>query len=92
MDVFHPNTGEIRSDGPEGIVCWFIDTDYNEEGFFVRHACFLGANDPYRALETTLKAKVDPDTWATAAQRPVAPLRQAGLRPHRCQDHQPVRR
>ena len=65
VDVFHPNTGEIRSDGPEGIACWFIDTDYDEEGFFVRHAYFLGANDPYRALKTTLKAEVDPDAWAT---------------------------
>ena len=65
VDVFHPNTGEIRSDGPEGIACWFIDTDYNEESFFVRHAYFLGANDPYKALRTTLKAEVDPDAWAT---------------------------
>jgi hypothetical protein len=39
----------VRSDGPEGIACWFIDTDYNEESFFVRHAYFLGANDPYKA-------------------------------------------
>ena len=65
VDVFLPNTGEIRSDGPEGIACWFIDTDYNEESFFVRHAYFLGANDPYKALRTTLKAEVDPDAWAT---------------------------
>ena len=65
VDVFLPNTGEIRSDGPEGIACWFIDTDYNEESFFVRHAYFLGANDPYKALKTTLKAEVDPDAWAT---------------------------
>ena len=46
VDVFHPNTGEVRSDGADGIACWFIDTDYNEESFFVRHAYFLGANDP----------------------------------------------
>ena len=65
VDVFLPNTGEIRSDGPEGIACWFIDTDYNEESFFVRHAYFLGANDPYKALKTTLKAEIDPDAWAT---------------------------
>ena len=65
VDVFHPNTGEVRSDGPEGIACWFIDTDYNEESFFVRHAYFLGANDPYKALKTTLKAEIDPDAWAT---------------------------
>ena len=35
-----------------GSPCWFIDTDYNEESFFVRHAYFLGQNDPYRSLKT----------------------------------------
>ena len=65
VDVFHPTTGEVRSDGADGIACWFIDTDYNEESFFVRHAYFLGANDPYKALKTTLKAEVDADAWAT---------------------------
>ncbi|MGA2119943.1 MAG: site-specific DNA-methyltransferase [Bryobacteraceae bacterium] len=65
VDVFHPNTGEVRSDGPDGIACWFIDTDYNEESFFVRHAYFLGANDPYKALKTTLKAEVNEEAWAT---------------------------
>ena len=49
VDVFHPNTGEVRSDGAEGIACWFIDTDYNEESFFVRQAYFLGANEPYKS-------------------------------------------
>ena len=65
VDVFHPNTGEVCSDGTEGIACWFIDTDYNEESFFVRHAYFLGANDPYKALKTTLKAEINADAWAT---------------------------
>ncbi|HEY3285091.1 MAG TPA: site-specific DNA-methyltransferase [Armatimonadota bacterium] len=65
VDVFHPNTGEVRSDGPEGIACWFIDTDYNEESFFVRHAYFLGANDPYSSLKTTLKAEINEEAWAT---------------------------
>jgi adenine-specific DNA-methyltransferase len=65
VDVFHPNTGEIRSDGPEGIACWFIDTDYNGESFFVRHAYFLGQNDPYKALKTTLKAEINEEAWAT---------------------------
>jgi adenine-specific DNA-methyltransferase len=65
VDVFHPNTGEVRSDGPDGIACWFIDTDYNEESFFVRHAYFLGANDPYKSLKTTLKAEVNEEAWAT---------------------------
>jgi adenine-specific DNA-methyltransferase len=45
VDVFHPAKGEVRSDGPEGIACWFLDTDYNEESFFVRHAYFLGVGD-----------------------------------------------
>jgi adenine-specific DNA-methyltransferase len=65
VDVFHPNTGEVRSDGAEGIACWFVDTDYNEESFFVRHAYFLGANDPYKALKTTLKAEINEEAWAT---------------------------
>ncbi len=65
VDVFHPQTGEVRSDGAEGIACWFIDTDYNEESFFVRHAYFLGANDPYKALKTTLKAEINEEAWAT---------------------------
>jgi adenine-specific DNA-methyltransferase len=65
VDVFDPSTGEVRSDGPDGIACWFIDTDYNEESFFVRHAYFLGANDPYKSLKTSLKAEIDADAWAT---------------------------
>ena len=65
MDVFHPNTGEIRSDSADGIACWFVDTDYNEESFFVRHAYFLGANDPYKALRTTLKAEINQEAWET---------------------------
>jgi adenine-specific DNA-methyltransferase len=65
VDVFHPNSGEVRSDGAEGIACWFIDTDYNEESFFVRHAYFLGANDPYKALKTTLKAEINEEAWET---------------------------
>ena len=63
VDVFHPTTGEVRSDGPEGIACWFVDTDYNEESFFVRHAYFLGANDPYGSLKSTLKSEIDEEAW-----------------------------
>ena len=65
VDVFKPQTGEVISDSADGIACWFIDTDYNDESFFVRHAYFLGANDPYKALKTTLKAEIDPEAWAT---------------------------
>jgi len=65
VDVFHPQTGEVTSDGPDGIACWFIDSDYNEESFFVRQAYFLGANDPYKSLKTTLKAEIDREAWET---------------------------
>jgi len=65
VDVFDPSTGEVRSDSTDGIACWFVDTDYNEESFFVRHAYFLGANDPYSALKTTLKAEINAEAWAT---------------------------
>jgi four helix bundle protein len=51
VDVFDPSTGEVRSDSAENIACWFLDTDYNGESFFVRHAYFLGQNDPYTSLE-----------------------------------------
>lgn len=65
VDVFHPQTGEIRSDGADGIACWFIDTDYNEESFFVRHAYFLGAGDPYKSLKRSLKSEINKDAWKT---------------------------
>jgi adenine-specific DNA-methyltransferase len=65
VDVFKPQTGEVVSDSADGIACWFIDTDYNEESFFVRHAYFLGQNDPYGALRTTLKAEINAEAWAS---------------------------
>jgi adenine-specific DNA-methyltransferase len=65
IDVFDPNTGEIRSGDTQSIAAWFIDTDYNEESFFVRHAYFLGANDPYKSLKTALQAEIDRDAWET---------------------------
>ena len=42
VDVFKPQTGEVVSCDTDGIACWFVDTDYNEESFFVRQAYFLG--------------------------------------------------
>jgi adenine-specific DNA-methyltransferase len=65
VDVFDPSTGEVRSDNTDGIACWFVDTEYNGESFFVRHAYFLGQNDPYGALKTTLKAEINAEAWAT---------------------------
>jgi adenine-specific DNA-methyltransferase len=73
IDVYDPNTGDIRSNDVRDIAAWFIDTEYNEESFFVRHAYFLGANDPYKSLKTALRAEIDEDAWATlyrATSRP----------------------
>ena len=57
--------GEIVSGDADDIAVWFIDTDYNYESFFVRHAYFPGANDPYKALRATLKAEINEDAWST---------------------------
>ena len=65
VDIYDPSTGQVRSDDTDRIACWFIDTDYNEESFFVRHAYFLGAGDPYKSLKTTLKAEIDQEAWAS---------------------------
>ena len=65
IDVFDPTTGEVRSSDINDIACWFIDTDYNAESFFVRQAYFLGGNDPYSRLKTTLKAEIDAEAWET---------------------------
>ena len=63
LDIFDPQKGEVRAGGTDDIAAWFVDTDYNEESFFVRHAYFLGANDPYKALKTTLRAEIDEEAW-----------------------------
>jgi len=65
VDVYDPTTGEIRSDSTKDIACWFIDTNYNEESFFVRHAYFTGADEPYERLKRALRAEVDEAAWST---------------------------
>ncbi|MAK59841.1 MAG: site-specific DNA-methyltransferase [Ponticaulis sp.] len=65
VDVFDPKTGEVRASGKDDIAAWFIDTDYDEESFFVRHAYFLGANDPYKQLKTSLRAEIHEEAWET---------------------------
>lgn len=65
VDIFKPSLGKVESSSPDDLACWFIDTDYNEESFFVRHAYFLGANDPYKSLKTTLKAEINEEAWET---------------------------
>ena len=63
VDLFDPRTGDVRSSEAADLACWFIDTNYDMASFFVRHAYFLGTNDPYKALKTTLKAEIDPEAW-----------------------------
>ncbi len=65
VDVYDPTTGEVRSGSTNDIACWFIDSNYNGESFFVRHAYFTGGNDPYAQLRRALRADVDEDAWAT---------------------------
>lgn len=65
LDVYDPTSGEIRTNSTDDIACWFIDTDYNDESFFVRHAYFTGADDPYARLKRALRADVDEDAWAS---------------------------
>ncbi len=64
MDVYDPTTGEIRSNSTDDIACWFIDTIYNGEAFFVRHAYFTGADQPYERLKRALRAEIDEDAWS----------------------------
>jgi adenine-specific DNA-methyltransferase len=63
VDVYDPTTGEVRSNSTDQIALWMIDTDYDEESFFVRHCYFTGGNDPYKRLKTALKADIDEDAW-----------------------------
>jgi adenine-specific DNA-methyltransferase len=65
LDVYDPTSGEIRSSSTGDIACWFIDSDYNEESFFVRHAYFMSADEPCKKLQRALKAEIDEDAWST---------------------------
>ena len=64
VDVYDPTSGEVRSAGPDEIACWFIDTDYDGESFFVRHAYFLGGQELYEKLKRALKADIDEEAWS----------------------------
>jgi len=65
VDVYDPNTGEIRSDETDQIALWMIDSNYNGESFFVRHCYFTGNQDPYARLKRALKAEIDEEAWAS---------------------------
>jgi adenine-specific DNA-methyltransferase len=73
VDVYDPTTGQIRSASTDDIACWFIDTDYNGESFFVRQAYFTGAEEPYDKLKRALRAEIDEAAWSSlyrTASRP----------------------
>jgi adenine-specific DNA-methyltransferase len=61
MDIFDPATGAVRSSKKveDEIACWFVDTDYDGDSFFVRHAYFLGDKDPYEKLKAALRAEIE---------------------------------
>ena len=69
VDVYDPTTGQIRSASTDDIACWFIDTDYNGESFFVRHAYFTGADEPYDKLKRALRAEIDEAAWSSSTAR-----------------------
>ncbi len=74
LDVYDPTTGEIRSSSPDEIACWFIDTNYNGESFFVRHAYFTGADEPYERLKRALRANIDEAAWSALYQTKSQPF------------------
>ncbi|MCO5221376.1 MAG: hypothetical protein M9947_07300 [Thermomicrobiales bacterium] len=65
VDVYDPTTGDVRSGSTDDIACWFIDTNYNEESFFLRHAYFTGADEPYDKLKKVLRAEIDEAAWSS---------------------------
>ena len=76
LDVYDPTTGQIRNSSTDDIACWFVDTNYNGESFFVRHAYFTGADEPYEKLKRALRADIDESAWSTlysTISRPFAP-------------------
>jgi adenine-specific DNA-methyltransferase len=69
VDVFDPSTGAVRTGDTDDIACWFIDTDYDGQSFFVRHAYFLyGGKEtmegPYDRLRKALRAEIDEGEWS----------------------------
>ena len=101
VDIFDPTTGEVRCSGKveDDVACWFVDTDYDGDSFFVRQAYFLGGKDPYEKLKSALKAEIDPDACAglySTTSRKFPPPKSGRIaveiRSHRREGHQPLRR
>ncbi len=65
LDVYDPTTGDLRSSSVDDIAAWFLDTAYDGDAFFVRHAYFTGADNPYDKLRRALRADISEEAWAT---------------------------
>jgi adenine-specific DNA-methyltransferase len=65
VDVYDPNTGQVRNSDTDQIAMWMIDTAYNEESFFVRHCYFTGKQQSYAQLKKALRSDIDDDAWAS---------------------------
>ncbi|MFI5871308.1 site-specific DNA-methyltransferase [Streptomyces sp. NPDC051445] len=71
LDIYNPTTGDVRAEGPDDIMMWSIDTDYDAEAFIVRHVYFSGENgkstglNPYERLGKALKGQIDDEALAT---------------------------
>jgi adenine-specific DNA-methyltransferase len=65
LDVYDPTTGDLRSSSVDDIAAWFLDTNYDGDAFFVRHAYFTGADDPYDKLRRALRVDISDEVWAT---------------------------
>lgn len=53
IDAIHsrdPTTGQIRADSKDDIACWFIDMNYNDKSFSMRHTYFTTGDNSYRTL------------------------------------------
>ncbi len=92
LDVYDPTTGAVRSNSTEDIACWFIDTAYDDAQFFVRHAYFLGADDPYDKLKRALRADIDEAAWASLNSTVSRPFPRPASRPDRGKGDQSLRR
>lgn len=90
VDVFHPSTGEVRSDGADGVACWFIDTDYNEE--FLRSARVLSRRQrPLQCAQDDAQGGDQRRRVGDAEQRYVPPISEAEGWADRRQSRQPPR-
>ena len=89
LDVYDPTSGEIRSSSTDDIACWFIDSDYNEESFFVRQL-----QRRRRALQEAAASPQGGDRrgrLGEPVQHREPPVRPAVDRQDRREGHQPLR-